>query len=210
MVSKSKMPKCSTGAAPSWLVWGAVLVVATLAFILAWMLIRRYIRPSTEAFAETKPSDKVVFLYMNGCGWCTKFEPTWEEFSSKAAPKLGVETFKFERAEDGAKQYMSHVEGFPTILFVNGTTGHVTVFEGERTIEGLTAFVKKESTQVPPADADNADKATTEPFDEPTEFGKIFNSVAASKSSVDDGTAHLDKKIRDNAGGKVESTSKVK
>jgi len=206
--SKSKTLKCYTGSAPSWLVWGAVLVVAVLAVILVWMLIRRYFRHSTESFADNKPRDKVIFLYMNGCGWCTKFEPTWEDFSSKAAPKLGVETVKFERAEDGAKEYMSHVEGFPTILFVNGTTGQVTAFEGERTIEGLTAFVKKESSD---ADADaDADKGTTEPFDEPTEFGKIFNSVTASKSAVDDGTAHLEKKIKNNAGGKVESTSKVK
>lgn len=214
------------GSAPTWVVWSAVTIVAVLSLVLAWLLIRRWMKPSSsssssEAFSQAN-KDKVIFMYMTGCGWCTKFEPTWQDFSSESAPKLGIQTLKFERSEDGAKEYMKHVEGFPTILFVNGTTGEVTVFDGERTVEGLTAFVKKESSNVPPqpttetmenagANADaKEDKETKEMYDEPTEFGNIFNGVSASKSAANDNVAHMDKKIRDNAGGSVEATSKAR
>jgi hypothetical protein len=196
---KSSMSNCTAGSAPTWVVWSAIAVVVVLTLVLAWLLIRRWVRPAAETFAEAKKAaDKVVFMYMNGCGWCTKFEPTWDEFTSVAAPKLGVETEKLERSEEGAKEYMKHVEGFPTILFVNGTTGQVTVFDGERTIEGLTAFVKKESSQVPAKEA----------YGEPTEFGNIMNGVAASKTAADDHIAPMDKKVRDNAGGNVAATGK--
>ena len=202
--SKSKS-SCSASAAPKWLVWSAVAFVAILSLVLAWTFVRRWMKPgmANEAFSDPKHSDKVIFLFMNGCGWCTKFEPTWEEFSKDAAPKLGVETFKFERSEEGAKEYMKHVEGFPTILFVNGATGKVSVFDGERTVEGLTAFVKAESSAAAP----EPEPKSKESFDEPTEFGNMFNGVKAAKASADGSVAHMDKKIRDNAGGDLEKTS---
>jgi hypothetical protein len=47
---------------------------------------------------------------------------------------------KYERSDPAAKKYLRHASGFPTILLDKG--GDVQKFSGERTVEGMEAFLK--------------------------------------------------------------------
>lgn len=98
---------------------------------------------SGKGASEKPPKSSLVFLYMNGCGWCDKFKPHWDEFESTYGASLatkGVEIVSYERSDPKAKQYSDHVQGYPTVLLVNSS---VTVFQGERTSEGLAEFMQQ-------------------------------------------------------------------
>jgi hypothetical protein len=95
--------------------------------------------------AASAPSATLVFLYMNGCGWCEKFKPEWDRFSSTYGPSLaanGVALVSYERSDAGAKQYDNYVQGYPTVLLAK-SDGNVTVFQGDRTPQGLAEFLKQ-------------------------------------------------------------------
>eukprot|EP00798_Chlamydomonas_sp_ICE-L_P017296 gene17296-biopygen26212 len=86
-----------------------------------------------------KTTATLVLLHMDGCGWCERFMPVWEEMKTKHG-KGGVTMLKYERSDPAAKKYLPHATGFPTILLDKGSG--VQKFSGERTVEGLEAFLK--------------------------------------------------------------------
>ena len=97
----------------------------------------------SKAKESAKSSGSLVFLYMNGCGWCDKFKPEWDRFEATYGSALaaqGVSIVSYERDDPKSKQYNDHVQGYPTVLLV---TSNVTVFQGERTSEGLAEFMQK-------------------------------------------------------------------
>jgi thiol-disulfide isomerase/thioredoxin len=105
------------------------------------------VRPGTAAPSEKfsqAPQSTLVFIHMDGCGWCDRFKPTWEELEKKhgatTLKAAGVSLASHERKEPGAKAYDAHVSGYPTILLDKGG-GDVKVFDGERTVEALLKFV---------------------------------------------------------------------
>lgn len=150
----------SKSSAPSWMLVAAfvVLLLLALALFYQYFLAARIpegfkSKGKTESFdgpSESKDSkdsskgSKLVFLYMNGCGWCEKFKPQWDTFSSTYAASLAtnkIELGYYERNDERAKQYDGHAKGYPTVLLVK--SDKVTVFEGDRTPEGLVAFLNE-------------------------------------------------------------------
>lgn len=89
-----------------------------------------------EGFGQPK---ELVYFYMNGCGHCKKFSPTWDQFASGYKGNLKVR--KVERSDAGSELDTYQVKGFPTILLLDGNGGKKE-FQGDRTIQGLESFVK--------------------------------------------------------------------
>jgi thioredoxin-related protein len=138
-----------------------------------------------DAAAIPKKADsKIVFMYMTGCGWCEKMRPHWDSFKTTNADRLralGVTAAAYERSDPAAAALKEHVDGYPTVLFVASDGKTVTKFEGERTPEGLLAFVEKNAS-APAAPAG----ATREGFffDGGSEGKAITSGIAAADSSV--------------------------
>jgi hypothetical protein len=129
-----------------------------------------------EAAIPKKADSKIVFMYMTGCGWCEKMRPHWDSFKTTNADRLralGVTAAAYERSDPAAAALKEHVDGYPTVLFVASDGKTVTKFEGERTPEGLLAFVEKNA-------------ATREGFffDGGSEGKAITSGIAAADSSV--------------------------
>lgn len=98
-----------------------------------------------EGFSSSeKKKAKLVFLYMNGCGWCEKFSPHWDSFVGTYGDRLakvGVSVASYERSDPAAKAYSADVQGYPTILLVKDAD--VVLFKGERTPQGLVTFLQE-------------------------------------------------------------------
>ena len=146
-ISISRRPKCSGSAsAPRWMLIAAFAILALLAATLVYQyMVASALSRSSERFASSPDAAPytLVYLYMNGCGWCERFKPHWAEIENGRAAELasmGVATAKFERSEAGAKAYASAVQGYPTILLVR-PDGSTVKFEGERTPDEVVAFV---------------------------------------------------------------------
>ena len=121
-------------------------------------------------------------------------KPQWDAFVTKYGPSMadgGVSTASYERKDPAAAAFK--VDGYPTVLLVSGAS--VTKFEGERTPEGLIAFVRENGHAI----------GSRESFyGEPqTEWGGVGNVVSSTKGTQDGKTAGQQKAQQSGVGGKL-------
>lgn len=118
---------------PKKRMWRVIIVVSVvfLLGILALFACRK------EMFSS-KPT--LTYYYLPSCGWCTKFNPEWEQFV-KMAPDTIV-TNKVDGSSSSPDIEKYKIKGFPHIQLVKDD-GTVVVFEGDRTADKLMEFVKK-------------------------------------------------------------------
>ena len=76
---------------------------------------------------------------MDGCGHCKTFTPIWDQFASGYSGNLNVR--KVERAAAGNDIDKYEIQGFPTVLLLDGQGGKKE-FSGDRNIQNLKAFAK--------------------------------------------------------------------
>jgi hypothetical protein len=92
----------------------------------------------------------VVFCQMEGCGWCNKFKPVWEEVrKTMDGQEVNGKVCRMVTVFPG-NVLTTGVEGYPTIrrftelpkVENNAFTNTPDEMEGERTVENLTNFCK--------------------------------------------------------------------
>ena len=113
-------------------------------------------------------SNKYVLLeaYAPWCGHCKKLEPVYEELAKKLAGESDIMIAKMDATAN--EHAAINVKGFPTIkLFKKGATDAPIDFNGDRTLEGMIAFLEKETGRklgdatTDTGAADGADGVTT-------------------------------------------------
>ena len=124
-----------------------------IVFILLY-LVANYILPSNMLFKEnfelfnssptpsamtSDKSTKLVYFYMDGCGHCKNFTPTWDNFCSTNSST--IKTYKFEQAQVREQITEYNISGFPTILLLDKNNAKIDEYNGERTVEALTSYV---------------------------------------------------------------------
>jgi len=126
-----------------------------LAIVLVLLyFIGNYVLPSNIVFKEgfdlfssssspsamtSDNSTKLVYFYMDGCGHCKNFTPTWDKFCS--ANSSSIKTYKFEQAQVREQINTYAISGFPTILLLDENNAKIDEYNGERTLEALTSYV---------------------------------------------------------------------
>jgi hypothetical protein len=91
---------------------------------------------------------KIIYFFMDGCGWCRKFLPEWKLIKEKVNSKelIGFKTYEFESRElennEQAIKIKKHitVAGFPTIAIKINDTYYK--YEGDRTLYNIMSFIK--------------------------------------------------------------------
>jgi len=93
----------------------------------------------TEKFSEE--GKKVVFVYADWCGHCTKFKEEWSKFEEKCK-EMGIkcEALNVDDKENDDFLEKHDVNSFPTLLVFKGT--EVVTYEGDRTANDLLSFVE--------------------------------------------------------------------
>lgn len=104
-----------------------------------------YVHSYKEGFDGQSPKYRLVYLHMDGCMYCRRFDPVWKEFTrvkEEELSKLGVHPVDYESQSAEANHY--DASGFPTVL-LSKDDGKTTVarFEGDRTVPSLMRFVKE-------------------------------------------------------------------
>ena len=85
-----------------------------------------------------KSEKKIVYFYMEGCGHCQEFAPTWDKFKATSP----IPTYKIESKGADTMLQKYNISGFPTIVLLDSKNELIKTLNGERTLEGLNAFVK--------------------------------------------------------------------
>ena len=148
------------GAAPRWMVVVAFLVVVLLAVTLMVRLLRPGrprgggAQPFGEPFEEG-PRARLVYVYMDGCGWCLRFDPEWQKFARERRADMKRAGVQAERVEsqsaEAAALPRGLVTGYPTVLLLPAGGKPPVVFQGERTPAGLAAFLSSHGLPLDPA-----------------------------------------------------------
>ena len=96
---------------------------------------------------------KLIYFFMDGCGWCERFLPQWNLIKDKIESKdlKYIKPYEFESIElksnERALKIQKHVEvkGFPTIVVK--INDEYYKYEGNRTINDILKFIKQKLTE---------------------------------------------------------------
>lgn len=96
---------------------------------------------STEKFEEDKK--KVVFVFADWCGHCTRFKPTWEKIEqvSKKTGLFDVQALNVDDKQNSAFIEQYEVSSFPTIMLFS--KGKFTKYDDERDFEKIIAAIDR-------------------------------------------------------------------
>jgi thioredoxin 1 len=118
-------------------------VVLLLAIIFGCAFVVKYFGLQ-ENFSTDVPENlenKLVVVYLPGCGHCTKLSPVWDEVTAA----LGADKVKAINAKEPANRAFINdhkIGGYPYIARVDGN-GNMEEYKGERTKEAITKFYNK-------------------------------------------------------------------
>jgi thioredoxin-related protein len=91
---------------------------------------------------ENDGTKKLVYYYWEDCGHCKKFMDKWDEFCVQNAENSNpVQTLKIEKSDAGADLDKYNVQGYPTIILIDGQGNKIKEFTEHRSVENLLAFV---------------------------------------------------------------------
>jgi hypothetical protein len=126
----------------------------------------------------------VVLVHANWCYHCQMFKPAWDQFCAANASTPGLLLVELENsvmaplAQHDQSTYMflaRDIEGFPTVYMYRTGAQNRVPFNKERSVTGLSSFVKENAAKVP--------KKTTKPA-ATKQVTKTPKKVAKSKKTI--------------------------
>ena len=93
-----------------------------------------------DEVVKDKSKNVLVEFYAPWCGHCKQLSPIWDKLAESLEDNEDVVVAKM----DATVNELSHtrVRSFPTIRLYKKDTNEVAEYNGERTLEGLTKFLK--------------------------------------------------------------------
>jgi thiol-disulfide isomerase/thioredoxin len=115
-----------------------IYIVASILFVLTAITTLNYQR---ENFSD-KNNKKVVFVFADWCGHCTKFKPEWKKFEKMCASH-GIECEALNVDDSSNTEFIKNneVNSFPTII-VFKSAKEKKLYDGPRTSTDLMEFVQ--------------------------------------------------------------------
>ena len=113
------------------------IVIMIVAAIFLLYLFKR--SKNTENFEEDKK--KVVFVFADWCGHCTRFKPTWEKIEqvSKKTGLFDVQALNVDDKQNSAFIEQYEVSSFPTIMLFS--KGKFTKYDDDRDFDKIIAAI---------------------------------------------------------------------
>ncbi|KAJ3287283.1 protein disulfide isomerase A [Rhizoclosmatium globosum] len=121
-----------------------------------------------ESIVLDKSKDVFLEVYAPWCGHCKKLAPIWDELAELLAEDKNIVIAKMDGTEnDFPKNVNVQVQGFPTLKLWKAKTNEIVDYDGgDRTLEPLLAWLKKNATFGSKITASVASSADDEDDDE--------------------------------------------
>jgi thiol-disulfide isomerase/thioredoxin len=125
----------------------AILLGLVICLLLVFLM-DKYMAPSFVPYIENNEnmndnesgSKSLVFFYMNGCGHCDKFMPTWEEVKSEYSGAITLTEKESASATSDIEKFK--IKGFPAILLVDSNNNKIKEYNGDRSKPDVMKFLK--------------------------------------------------------------------
>jgi hypothetical protein len=133
----------------------------------------------------------VVLVHANWCYHCQMFKPAWDQFCAANASTPGLLLVELENsvmaslAQHDQSTYMflaRDIEGFPTVYMYRTGAQERVPFNKERSVTGLSSFVKENAAKVPAKSAKPAAAKPAATAKKPAT--KTPKKVAKSKKTI--------------------------
>lgn len=95
---------------------------------------------------ETTPRHKIVGLFMNGCGYCTRFHPVFESVIKQKAsePSFSKNWSVIQETDTNVARTKYGVSSFPAVLIFKNNSEHATDMKiGSMNADEFSAFIDK-------------------------------------------------------------------
>lgn len=103
-----------------------------------------------------KKGNVLVLYYAEWCPHCITFKPTWDKFvnqvkTGKCKKSVSIVTIEHKQLQNAENNELAgEAEGFPTLKFYKKPNlESPTLYQQERTIDGLIEFVNKHGSATP-------------------------------------------------------------
>lgn len=143
-----KIPKISQQKSPMM----RYILIITLVILLGFAILYVYHiqKEVSEKFEEKSDKGKyiVTYVYKEGCFYCKKFKPVWDEWKSTNATRFVANEFEQGTQQGQAFVRKYNITGFPTMIVENSSGNIVDTKVGYCDIRTFTAFVDSNTTFV--------------------------------------------------------------
>jgi thiol-disulfide isomerase/thioredoxin len=141
-IKRFKTAKAPTPSVTDKIMKYVMISALVLLLVFAIMYVYNIQKAAKETFENTPGGFKVIYMYMESCGYCKQFAPIWDEYSKENKPANIVAVEKHSKVDPAAAEYLPHVTAFPTILIMDAATGGLVAKQtGSVDIQGLRRFV---------------------------------------------------------------------
>lgn len=104
--------------------------------------------PQQESFkvepvqVKSQTGKQLVLFYAPWCPHCKDMLPDWDRFTEANRSNVAVKKVNSELEPELIKEY--DIQGFPTILLLDGSGKTIAKYEGERDSKSLSDFVNRQ------------------------------------------------------------------
>merc|ERR1719384_63671 len=102
-----------------------------------------------KSLANVVKINKNVFVefYAPWCGHCKALAPTWDQLGEKAKGRDDIMIAKLEATANSVDRVQ--VRSFPTLILFKGTVSNQIKYDkGDRSLDGLTAFLEEKGIKI--------------------------------------------------------------
>jgi thioredoxin 2 len=143
----SKAPAMQTDNIMRYVMITALLLLLAFAVMYVYNIQKAAKETFENMGGEHSRTFKVVYMYMESCGYCKQFAPIWDEYTKENKHANIVSVEKHSKVDASAAEYLPHVTAFPTILIMDNSTGGLVAKQtGSVDIQGLRRFVDDNTT----------------------------------------------------------------
>ena len=91
---------------------------------------------------KSQAGKQLVLFYAPWCPHCKEMLPDWDRFASANRSNVSAKKVNSELEPELIKEY--DIQGFPTILLLDGSGKTIAKYEGERDTKSLSDFVNRQ------------------------------------------------------------------
>jgi thioredoxin-like negative regulator of GroEL len=98
-----------------------------------------------ESMTNEQKKPLIILYFSPNCGHCTQFmENGWGEFKTKTNNNTSIDVKQISCDDNPESCANLNIEGYPTVILFHENNN--IVYEGDRSLDSLVAFVKQHTT----------------------------------------------------------------